>query len=128
MSQREPFDRYAIRRIVWDGPHVETDEGRTIRGAVGVTYGGAYRAAEVSLHREYGPTGRVAVEAESYRWDTKLHAHKEHAIFAARDSVARTLKAERQIEIPGKAESSPAAKYGGNDTQNRSITPPSRSR
>jgi hypothetical protein len=44
------------------------------------------------------------------RWNTHAHRHTEK-----RDAVAS-------------AEDSPAMKYGGNDTQNRSIEPPSRSR
>ena len=119
----------AIRKTVWNGPWVETDEGRTIRGAVGLTHQGEYRHAEVSLYQEYGPTGRVSFSAESSKWNDKIYSYKEHAIFAARESIARALKEERHVEIPDEAEVRNAVtKYGGNDTQDRSITPPSRSR
>jgi len=121
-----------IRKIVWDGPYVETDQGRTIRGAVGRTYGGKYRVAEVSLHQEIGPTNKVSFSEENWKWGERFYSHKEHAIYAARESVARTLKAEQWIEFgapmtvaTGK---SPAAKYGGNDIPSKAIRPPSRSR
>lgn len=121
-----------IRKIVWKGRWVQTDEGRTIRGAVGQTYDGKYRSAEVSLYEQYGPTGRVAFSGESSEWNDKSYTHKEHAIYAARESVARTLKAEQQIEIGAPmtvvTERSPAAKYGGDDAPGHELKVPSRSR
>jgi hypothetical protein len=124
------YDGHAIRRIVWSGPYAETGEGRTIRGAVGVTYHGKYRFAEFSLRQEQGPDGRVASSSESSKWSDRFYTHKEHAIYAARESIARTLRAERQVEIPDMAEGemSPALKYGANTKASCEVHMPRRSR
>ena len=90
-----------VRKIVWNGPWVETDEGRTIRGSVGQTYGGQYRSAEVSLYEEHGPTGRVAFSRETSEWNNKRYAHKEQAIFAARETVQRSVERDRHTQKPG---------------------------
>lgn len=123
----------AIRKIIWNGPWVETDEGRTIRGAVGVTHNGEYKAAEVSLYQEYGPDNRVAFSGESWKWNDKSYAHKEHAIFAARRGVAQTVRNDLQCEesVGGHAipQRSAAQKYGGaNESIECELPPPRRSR
>jgi hypothetical protein len=95
--QEKQSDGNAIRKMVWEGPYVETDEGRTIRGAVGQTYGGEYKAAQVSLYEEYGHSGRVSFSGESYHWDARSFPHKEQAIFAAREGVQRTVNNDRHV-------------------------------
>lgn len=119
----------AIRKVVWDGPWVETDEGRRIRGAVGQTHQGEYRYAEVSLYQEYGPGGRVSFSAETPHWNDKLYAHKEHAIFAVRDTVQRSVERDRRPEQSVEADrESSAKKYGGQDAPSSEVKAPSRSR
>jgi hypothetical protein len=119
----------AIRKVVWNGPWVETDEGRTIRGAVGQTHQGEYRYAEVSLYQEHGPTGRVSFSVETPHWNEKLYAHKEQAIFASRETVQRSVERDRRAEqsVEPQRQSS-AEKYGGQDASSSEIKPPSRAR
>lgn len=119
----------SIRKIVWNGPWVDTDEGRTIRGAVGQTYDGKYRSAEESLYEWHGPTGRVAFSGENSEWNDKSYTHKEHAIFAARETVQRSVERDRQPEdsMTPRRESS-AEKYGSTEPPERELPPPRRSR
>lgn len=87
-SNEENLKAHGIQKIVWDGPHVETDEGRVIRGSVGLTHDGDFKAAEVTLYQEYGPKGRASFSAETYEWGEKTYPLKEQAIFGARSKVA----------------------------------------
>ena len=131
-SMRDQLNAEGIRKIVWDGAYVPTDEDRTIRGAVGLTYEGDFKMAEVTLYQENGPKGRISFSAEDYRWNQKRYAHKEHAIFAARSRVAQTVMHDRHDETHVEKSSTPktsvAMKYAGNNSQQREITPPSRAR
>ena len=125
-----------IRKTVWDGPVVETDEGRTIRGTVGATYGGAYRAGEISMYREAGPGGRVAFSGESCTWSDRVYAHKEHAIYAAREIVARTVSNDRREDEKVQAHAdksvpprgSTAQKYGASASKEQDAPEQKRSR
>jgi len=126
------FEANGIRKIVWDGKYVETDQ-RIVRGAVGQTTDGGYKSAEVHLYLERGPSGRISESHESWKWNGKVHPEKDHAIFAARQEVERTINNDRQshepVEIQTKAGAKAAQKYGGaNETPERSITLPTRSR
>ena len=127
--QEKQSDGNAIRKMVWEGPYVETDEGRTIRGAVGQTYGGTYKAAQVSLYEEYGHSGRVSFSGESYHWDARSFPHKEQAIFAAREGVQRTVRRDQKPEKPGgRSTKSSAEKYGAADYSQHELKQHSRSR
>ncbi|HTV55347.1 MAG TPA: hypothetical protein VMI06_10565 [Terriglobia bacterium] len=118
-----------IRKIVWNGPWVHTDEGRTIRGAVGRTYDGKYRSAEVSLYELHGPTGRVAFSGESSQWNDKPYTHKEQAIFAARETVQRSVERDRHPEesVTSRRRSG-AEKYGASETLSQELPGQRRSR
>jgi hypothetical protein len=119
----------SIRKIVWNGPWVHTDEGRTIRGAVGQTYDGKYRSAEVSLYEWHVPTGRVAFSGENSEWNDKSYTHKEHAIFAARETVQRSVGLDARSEESFEPHRiSSAEKYGCQDAPRHALKPPSRSR
>jgi hypothetical protein len=113
-----------IRKIVWNGPWVETNEGRTISSAVGQTYDGKYRFAEVSVYREHGP-----FSAESYSWDQRSFPHKEHAIFAARETMQRSVGLDARSEESFEPHRiSSAEKYGCQDAPPPEVKRPSRSR
>jgi hypothetical protein len=117
----------AIRKIVWNGPWVETDEGRTIRGAVGQTHHGEYRSAEVSLDRDYELTGSVSGRSESSKWDDTTYKYKEQAIFAARETVQRSVERDRSPEQSSPPDrKSSAQKYGGGSEPIESELPPPR--
>jgi hypothetical protein len=125
----ESPDANAIRKIVWDGPYVETDQGKTIRGSVGLTYGGQYRAAQVSLYEEHGHSGRVSFSGESYHWDARSYPHKEQAIFAAREGVQRAVRRDQRPEKLGNRRTkSSAEKYGAADYSQHELKQHSRSR
>jgi len=131
-SIRDQLNAEGIKKIVWEGAYVSTDEDRVIRGSVGRTHEGDFKTAEVTLYQERGPAGRVSFSAEDYRWDRKRYAHKEQAIFAARSRVAQTVEHDRQgdpyLEESPTAKTSAAIKYASNSAPQREITPPSRSR
>jgi hypothetical protein len=132
-NENAEFYPNSIKKIVWDGPYVETDEGRMVRGAVGLTHIGNYRAAQVTLYREHGPASRVAHSAEDWQWNQKPYAYKEQAIFVARESVAHTVRNDQQIEGPvregGATHGSVAKKYGDtSQALQRELPPPSLSR
>jgi hypothetical protein len=105
-----------IRKVVWEGRYLETDEGRVIRGAVGLTYRGDFKAAEVTLYEERGPNGRASFSAETYQWDKKAYSLKEQAIFAAQSKVGDTRSRDsRESETEERLTSrttNAAAKYG----------------
>jgi hypothetical protein len=131
-SQREELNANGIRKIVWKSPYVQTDTGHMVRGVVGRTQDGEYKAGRGLRHDQAWYKDGLKYSSETLSWGDKAHPHKEHAIHEARKWVAETVGMYRQGEKPAVEHSKPdksvAAKYGGNDTQNRSITPPSRSR
>jgi hypothetical protein len=111
-----------VRTIVWESPWSDHAEGEKIGQVVGALRNGQFRTAEVSMTEE--PGARYV----SWKWNAETYALKEHAIYAARESIARTLKDERQMEMPGNAEvrESPAQKYGGGSEPIESELPPPR--
>jgi hypothetical protein len=121
-----------IREIVWNGKSVDTDQ-RIIRGAVGQTTDGAFKTAEVQMTLERGSGGEVSGGHETWKWSGTLHPDKDRAISAARQNVERVVEKDRQVadrhELHTTAGAKAAQKYGrANETVERSITPPSRSR
>jgi len=113
-----------IRKTVWGSAWTDHVENEKIGAAVGLTKDGKFRIAEALMTEEPGARN------VSWRWNRETHELKEHAIYAARESIAKTLRAEQQTPEPTVALTgkSAAMKYGGNDAPGRSITPPSRSR
>jgi len=74
-----------VKRVVWTGHTVESPEGKTFFGAVGLTQGGYYRAAEVQA---YGPD-------ETWHWQPERHTAREDAIASAETlSVSRLRGAD----------------------------------
>lgn len=69
-----------VKRVVWTGHTVETRGGQAYFGAVGLTQGGYYRAAEVQV---YG-------SGELWRWQSEKHIVKDDA-----QQSAETMSANR---------------------------------
>jgi hypothetical protein len=73
-----------VKRVVWTGHTVKTSEDKAYFGAVGLTQGGYYRAAEVQV---YGAD-------ETWRWQAERHTVKEDAISSAQAVSANRLHDE----------------------------------
>jgi hypothetical protein len=88
-----------VKRVVWTGHTIQTREGQAYFGAVGLTEGGYYRAAEVQL---YG-------SEEVWRWQGELHTVKDDAQKSAENMSANLLNPE---STPAKTNQKEAWKTG----------------
>jgi hypothetical protein len=95
------FNENGFRKAVWQGKWMQAGDGRTIRGGVALTHAGEYRPAVVTLYQEHTRTGKLKFSGEVWNLHDGRFAHKEQAIFAAREMVAQRLKNERQIPSQG---------------------------
>ena len=75
-----------VRRVVWTGHKVKSPEGKIYYGAVGLTQGGYYRAAEVQA---YGSD-------EQWRWQGKQYAVRDEAVKSAA-RITNERKGEKRM-------------------------------
>jgi len=131
--QNDHGDANRVRKIVWVGRSVDTETGQLVHGVVGRTDAGDYKAGRVSVYEESGPAGHTSYSPEPLIWSKQAYPHKEQAIFAARQNVAKEVSAVRDVEEEAVGQSAApeknaAVKYGCQDTPSQEIKPPSRSR
>ena len=84
-----------VKQVVWTGHTVQTREGQAYFGAVGLTQGGYYRAAQVQV---YGA-------GELWRWQRELHTVKDDAQKSAEIMSANRLNPESTPSITAQRES-----------------------
>jgi hypothetical protein len=118
-GQKEPASG-GIRKTVWRGPWVDSPDGRQVRGLVGRTPAGEYKAGQGVIEEKIDRNGGVSYSPEALTWSESTYAHKEQAIFVARKCAAQTVKDARQFhdDPPGlyaATEKDAASKYGSQD-------------
>jgi hypothetical protein len=90
MGTSSPYGARDIKKIVWSGPVVETDNGSLKFGVVGRTRGDSLKAGHgtisAGLFVEQGAGTR-----DFYRWEPKQYKELGHAIFAAQTVVKREV-------------------------------------
>lgn len=75
-----------VKRVVWTGHKITSPESKSYYGAVGLTQGGYYRAAEVQV---YGSD-------EQWRWQPGQYAVRDDAVKSA-TRITDTRKGERRM-------------------------------
>jgi hypothetical protein len=94
-----------IKQVVWTGHTVQTREGQAYFGAVGLTQGGYYRAAEVQVHGA----------DEVWRWQGERHTGRDDA-----QKSAETLSANRLNPEPMPAKAAPKETWNTGPDSERS--------
>jgi hypothetical protein len=126
----EELNANRIRSIVWEGPRFETKRGHYVRGFVGQTHAGSFKAA--SAQQPEGATAFGRNHIEIYDWSETKHWNLDKAIAEASDIVKSTMEVYGYKSNPpaeqASLQKSAAAKYGGNDALSRELPPPRRSR